>query len=189
MAEQHAHVTNFEALDAFRTALIRFLEKAKISLNEVSDEVTRTRVWVNSDQALYWKAEIRKYNRKLEDARQAVFSAELSAMRETSSAEERLAKQVREKLRGCEDKLRTTQKFARNFDATVDPLAKSADRLRSFFEMEMPKAMAFLNNSIKALDAYASVSARPAESGAAAPASAPGSATTAEESTPPSSSL
>ena len=95
MAEQQAHVTSVEALESFRTALIRFLEKAKISLDEVSDEVTRTRVWLEGDQSMYWKREIRKFTRKLEDAKQALFSAELSAMRETSSHEERLMKKTR----------------------------------------------------------------------------------------------
>ncbi|MFT5470797.1 MAG: hypothetical protein ACI8UO_005928 [Verrucomicrobiales bacterium] len=165
MAEQKAHVTSVEALDSFRIALIRYLEKARISLDEVSDEVTRTRVWLESEQSIYWKGEIRKYSRKLDDAQQALFSAELSMMRETSSQEERVVKKMRDHLRISEDKLRVVKKHSRNYDAAVEPLGKSVDRLRSFFEGEMPKALLFLSNSIKSLDAYASVSGRPAESG------------------------
>lgn len=168
MAEQKAHVTSVEALDSFRSALVRFLEKAKISLDEVSDEVTRTRVWLEGDQSIYWRGEIRKFTRKLEDAKQALFSAELSAMRETSSHEERVMKKTRERLRECEDRLRIVQKHNRNYDAAVEPLGKAVDRLRTFLDTEMPKAFLFLNNSIKSLDAYAGVGSRPNESGASA---------------------
>ncbi|MEM7010320.1 MAG: hypothetical protein AAF585_02450 [Verrucomicrobiota bacterium] len=162
--ELKANITNLDALDSFRSALIRFLEKAKISLDEVGDEVTRTRVWLNSEQSQYWKTEIRKYSRKLEDAQQALFSAELSEMRESSSFEQRQVQAMRSRLRNGEDKLRTVQKYSRNYDAAVEPLGKSVDRLRSFFEHEMPKAMLFLNNAIKALDDYARMN-QPTQSG------------------------
>lgn len=165
--ELKANITNLDALDSFRSALIRFLDKARISLDEVGDEVTRTRVWLNSEQAQHWKTEIRKYSRKLEDAQQALFSAELSDMKESSSFEQRQVQAMRTKLRTSEDKLRVVQKYSRNYDAVVEPLGKSVDRLRSFFEHEMPKAMLFLNNAIKALDDYARMN-QPTQSGSEA---------------------
>jgi len=48
-----AKVTSTEALDAFRSNLIVFRAKAKKSVDEVTDEVRRTRGWLQLDQKMH----------------------------------------------------------------------------------------------------------------------------------------
>ena len=79
-----AKVTSVEALESFRTNLIVYLSKARPTLDEVSDEVIRTRVWLESDRRVHWEGQVRRLRQKLQDAQQAVFSAELSSLREVS---------------------------------------------------------------------------------------------------------
>ena len=46
---QTAKVTSIEAIDAFKASLIVYLEKAGSVLDDVSDDVVRTRIWLQSD--------------------------------------------------------------------------------------------------------------------------------------------
>ena len=48
-----AKVTSFEALDAFKASLIVYLEKAGCVLDDGSDDVVRTRIWLQSDRQLH----------------------------------------------------------------------------------------------------------------------------------------
>ena len=41
-----AHVTNLESLERFRSSLVLFLERANLILDEVGEEVKRTRIWL-----------------------------------------------------------------------------------------------------------------------------------------------
>jgi len=182
MAEQ-ANVTSVEALEAFRAVLINYLEKAGQALDEVSEEVSRTRIWVQQTQPVFWDHEIHRRKRILEDAQQRLFSAELSSMRETSSGEQREVHRAREAYREAEAQAQKVKQWSRGFDSQVEVAAKKVDSLRTVITYEMPKAVAFLTQAIRALDAYNSGS-RPTLDSPAAPTSE-GEAQTPEEPTQP----
>src|SRR2546430_12951766 len=52
---QPAKVTSIEALDDFKANLIVYLEKAGRLLDEISEDVVRTRIWLETDRQLHWK--------------------------------------------------------------------------------------------------------------------------------------
>ena len=56
MAEQ-AKVTSLDALESFRAKLIVFLSKSRRSIDEVSDEIRRTRNWLQGEQRVHWEAQ------------------------------------------------------------------------------------------------------------------------------------
>ena len=64
--EQRSQVTSVEAIEAFRSCLILFLSKARPTLEEVMNEVVRTRSWLQTDQRVHWEKEIKKKRRDLE---------------------------------------------------------------------------------------------------------------------------
>ncbi len=153
MAER-AHITSVEALEGLRTALIQYRERASVNLHEISDEVRRTRNWVGQDRLTHWAGEIRRRTRALNDAQQRLFSAELSAMRETSTEEERAVKRGRERLREAEGKLAASRKWDQGFDSVVGPAAKAVEQLRGLVDEDLPKAIHALGEMIRALEAY-----------------------------------
>ena len=57
MAER-AHVTSVEAIKDFRSNLIVYLAKARPALEEVSSDMMRTRLWLESDQQSHWEREV-----------------------------------------------------------------------------------------------------------------------------------
>ena len=149
-----ANVTSVEALESFRANLIVYLSKARPTLEEVSDEVIRTRVWLDSTQLHYWKNQARRRTQKLQDAQQTLFSAELSNLREVSVAERMAVHKAKLSLEEAEDKLRRIKKWNRDFGSQVEPLAKQLEKLQTVLANNLPQAIAFLVEAVKNLDAY-----------------------------------
>jgi hypothetical protein len=152
-----ANVTSTEPLERFRAALIKYQERAAAALHEMGDDVRRTRNWVQQDRLPHWHNEIHRRTRALNDAQQRLFSAELSAFRETAGEEKRAMLRCREALREAEEKLRLTRKWDQNFDSTIGPLAKQVDNLRNLVDDELPRAIHALTTMIRALEEYSEV--------------------------------
>jgi hypothetical protein len=152
-----AHILSSEALDRFRIALINYRERAAAALHEMGDEVRRTRNWVQQDRVPHWNQELHRRGRLLDDARQRLFSAELSALRDSAGEEKRQVLRWQEAVREAEEKLRLARKWDQNFDSAVGPLAKQVDNLRLMVDDELPRAIQALGLMIEALERYADV--------------------------------
>ncbi len=153
-----ANVTSVEALESFRTNLIVYLSKARPTLEEVSDNVIRARGWLESDRRVFWEAQVRRATQKLQDAQQAQFSAELSNLREVSSAERMAVLKAKRALAGAEEKLKVVKKWNRDFGSQVEPLAKQLEKLQTVLVSNLPEAIAYLREAVKSLQAYGGVS-------------------------------
>jgi chromosome segregation ATPase len=172
MAEQ-ARVTSTEALEAFRASLIVFLTKARRSLADASEEVRRTRQWVQHDQRAHWEGELRRKARELEQARAELMSARLSTERQSAvMARQATVTRLQHQLAEVEGKLRKLKAWGQNYDTQAEPLVKRMDRLQQPLN-DLPKAIAYLVNVQKALEAYAE-SAAPVSAPVAAAAASPG---------------
>ena len=180
MAER-AHVTSVEALEAFRSSLIVYLSKARPTLEEVSDEVLRTRLWLENEQRTHWESEVRRRTRTLEQAQQALFSAGISSLRDAGDAEKMAVQKARRALEEAEAKLKAVKQWAREFDNRAEPLTRQLDKLHTLLCTDLQKAAAELANVIKTLDAYMDV-APPDLEGTAAP---PPAGASAEEASSP----
>src|SRR6187399_1636750 len=102
---ERARVTSLEALEDFRAKLILYREKAGRVLDEVSDDVIRTRVWLESDRQTHWQNEIRRLTRELEQRQQELFSSELSGLMEASALQRAAVQKARRAIHGAEEKL------------------------------------------------------------------------------------
>src|SRR5262245_34730891 len=152
-----AQVTSIEALDSFRAELLVYLSKMRPLLEDSSDEISRTRLWLQSDRRLHWEGQVRRRTKELEQAQQALFSAELANLRGPAMAE-RMAVQRRERaVADAKDKLRLGKNWTIEFDHRAEPLAKQLESLHSVLTQTIPKAAAWLAQAVKTLDAYARV--------------------------------
>jgi hypothetical protein len=79
---QSAKITSIEALDAFKASLIVYLEKAGHILDEVNEDVVRTRIWLQADRQLHWKNLLRQRTKELAQAEQELLTARLSGLPE-----------------------------------------------------------------------------------------------------------
>ena len=173
-----AHITSVEALEAFRTHLILYLSKARPTLDEVSSEVLRTRLWLQNDRRQHWEGQVRRRAKILETARQELFSAGIANLRETSAAEILAVRKAEHALEEAENKLRLVKKWDRELDSRLAPLAKQLEKLQTVLANDLPMGTAYLTQAIQTLDAYADTHlatelASPAPPNASGPAPAP----------------
>jgi acyl transferase domain-containing protein len=153
-----AKVTSLEALETFRAKLIVYREKAGRVLDEVSDNVTRTRLWLETERPAYWQNQLRQLSRELERAQQELFSAQLSGLRDASVNQQVAVQKLRRAIRAAEDKTKTVKQWQRQYDTRVEMPARQAEKLRHFLEHDLGKAVNFLNETIKHIAAYTELS-------------------------------
>jgi hypothetical protein len=152
-----AHVSSVDAIESFRSALLVYLSKVRPILDDACDEVSRTREWVRTDRRLYWERQARLRKRALDDARQALFSAELARLRAPTTAEQAAVQHAKREFDEAEDKLRRIKRWSIEFDHQVTPSVKQLEQLRSFLGNDVLKAAATLAEMIKTLDAYSEI--------------------------------
>ncbi len=152
---ERARVTSIEAIESFRESLIIFLSKARPALEEVSDEVRRTRMWLEDDQREHWEGEARRRRRDFEQAQQELFGAKLSKLQKVTAAQQLAVTRARRALQEAEEKLRVVKTWNRDFENVTLPLVKQMDQLHSFLAADMPHAIAYLAEVVRTLEAYA----------------------------------
>src|SRR5438874_5187947 len=136
MATQ-ARVTSIDALEAFRSSIILFLNKANNSLDQVGDEIRRTRSWIQHDQRLYWEGEVRRRAKALAQAEQELLSARMIKLLDNLSAQPAAVHKAKRALEEAEQKLRNVKLWTRDYDSTMEPLAKSLNSLREYLAQDM----------------------------------------------------
>ncbi len=149
-----ARITSLEVLEAFRSALILFLSVARRSCDEVSEEVKRTRLWLQQDQRMHWEQQIRKRRRALDAAVQELFSARLSGLRMSTTNQENEVRKWKAAVAEAEEKLRNVKRWSRDFDHEADPLVKRLESLRYSLDFDLPKGVNFLSEAQKILESY-----------------------------------
>ncbi len=153
---EKAHVSNIERLEQFRSALVVFLEKASALLNEVNDEVKRTRIWLQTEQKMKITHEIKRKEKELEMIELELFSARLSNLRETKTGHQMMVNKKRREIRELENTMRAVAAWLRNFDSRVETESRKVDKLRAVLDHDMAAAVQFLAETSKNLRAYAS---------------------------------
>ena len=152
---QKAHVTSLEAIELFRSNLIVYLSQARPALEEVSTEVLRTRSWLETEQYLHWESQLRRRLKELEQAQQALLSSRLGVLRKETAAEQFAVHRAKEAVVEADLKLRILKKWNRDFEGRVQPMVKQMEKLHMVLSNDMVKAVAYLNQAIKTLAAYA----------------------------------
>ena len=151
---QTARVTSIEAIDAFKASLIVYLEKAGCVLDDVSDDVVRTRIWLQSDRQLHWKNQTRQRTRELAHAEQELLTARLSGMSEAIKSRQMAVNKARLALRDAEERLARVKQWMRQFETQAESRAKVVTQLRHSLAHDMHKAVAFLEGAATSLAAY-----------------------------------
>jgi hypothetical protein len=153
---ERAEVSSIQAIADFRTALLVYIGKVKPLLDDSADEVFRTREWLRVTRRVQLENEIRLRTRQFTDAQQALFSAELSRLREPSSAEVQAVQAAKRALAAAEEKLQRVKRVSSSFDKETDHRVKHIERLRAIVATDLPLAAHFLERVVETLDRYAS---------------------------------
>jgi hypothetical protein len=156
---QQAHISSVDALEGFRSQLIVYVSRARPTLEEVTAEVVRTRIWLQNEQRSKWESEARRRAKILEQAQAALFSARISNLSKETSAEQLAFHRAKRSMEEAEAKLRLLKQWNRDFDHRVEPLVKQTEKLHTVLANDMVKAIAYLGEAIKTLAAYSETTA------------------------------
>jgi hypothetical protein len=167
MADQ-ARITDLDAIESFRSALIVFISKTRQAINVAQDAVKKTRNWLQLEQPAFWSAQIRQRQKRLEQANAELMSARLSEFIESPVVQQMAVRKARAALEESEEKLRRTKAWAREYDRAVDPMMRTLDGLRDFIDNDLALAVAQLVEMQKILEGYTE-NAAPVASPDAAP--------------------
>ena len=159
MVEQ-AHVRSVESIQSFRASLLVYLDRAGRALDEISEEVVRTRIWLESDRRPHWEGELRRRSRRLEEAQQQLFSARMSTIREGGQLEQMAVQRARRAVSDAETKLRSVKQWNRQFDGRVTPVAREVEKLRDVLVQHLGKAVEYLTRVADTLEDYSDQNVR-----------------------------
>jgi len=157
MANQ-AKVGSLDSIKSFRTSLVIFIERMTNALDDVGDEVKRTRNWILDEKVNYWRSMKRQWEKKLDQAEQELYSTRLSTMHNTNTEAQMNVRRATQKVDEIDGKIRTVQKWARDYDSIVEPLARRLDTYRDLLSTKYPKAIFQIDKTIETLESYAEIS-------------------------------
>jgi hypothetical protein len=149
-----ARVTSVDALSAFRAHLVNYLAQARATVEEITGEMVRTRVWLQQEQRLHWEGQARRRSARLNEARQALHNVKVAHLRDSARAEEMAMRSAKSALEEAESKLALVKRWHRDFDSRVEPSARPMQRLHTVISKTLPEAIAFLDQTIRTLEAY-----------------------------------
>jgi hypothetical protein len=158
-----AQITSVEALEAFRADLIVYLSQMQPVIDEIGSEMVRMKFWLDSEQRQVLESQARQRQRRLEEAQAELFNARLSTLQETTILQTMAVQKTQRAVQETEQKLGSLKKWDRELDNLAGPLLKPVGQLRGFLTTDMAKAVAFLNQAIRALEAYQKVSPTPGD--------------------------
>lgn len=154
---QHAKITSVEALEDFQTALVLYLDKARQVIDEISDEVKRTRSWLEADRRMHWLNEVKRRTRVLETRQQELFSAQIGHLAEPTQSHRHAVHRAKRALDEAQEKVDRIRRWIRDFDNHVAPLARHVDQMRHVLGVDMMKGVSVLKQHLDALHQYAEV--------------------------------
>ena len=169
-----AQITSVEAIESFRAKLIVFLTQARSVLDEAANELSRTRLWLQNDQRTFWEHELRLRGRRLEEAKQELFNAKLSQFNESTALHLMAVQRVQRAVQEAEARLGALKRWDRELENRAAPLMKQTEQLQGFLATDMTRAVAYLDQALKALDAYRNVASPRTEKSAAVEPAKPG---------------
>jgi hypothetical protein len=164
-----ARVDSLETLRAFKVALWKFQDAARVALGDAEADATRTLMWVENEQDAYWQGQIRKAEQYVVRCKEAVRMKKVfrdSAGREQSAVdEEKALKMAMQKLAAAQAKHALVKKWTRQLQKEIELYKGGVQRFTTTVFTEIPTAAAHLESLAAKLDAYLSV--QPAASGSA----------------------
>jgi trehalose-6-phosphatase len=97
---------------------------------------------------------VRRRARDLAQAEQEMLSARMTKALDNLSSQQQAVNKARRALEEAQEKMRRIKLWMRDFDGTLDPLAKGLNSLRGYLDHDMPQAIAYLGEIQKIMEGY-----------------------------------
>jgi hypothetical protein len=157
-----ARISSIDALEAFRAELIRYIEHARVALEDMTGDARRTRTWLDVDRTQYWTAQFKKLTKQLHQAEEELYSANLTSPQASNAIQKMAVQRAKRNLEEAEAKMHVIKRWRQVYDNRTAPLIHQLDPMFAQVGQQLPKGVHALSETIKILQAYAE-SGRPAQ--------------------------
>lgn len=182
-----ANVNSFDALEAFRAALLVFAKQSDEGLTECETEMRRLLEWLEHDRPGYWKERVRLAHDAAHKAKGDLHRClmyPVGVNERPACTEERAAlKQAEAHLAYCREKQERLRHWVREVRHELHTYEGRTTRLREVIEHDAPKAAAAIAKMLATLEEYRGLTS-PTARGTARPEPAGTADATADEPPP-----
>jgi len=176
MMSERVRVESIAALLKFRASLCKLAAKVRIGVDEGEAEVQRTIFWVQQEQRNYWK---RQGDQRAELVTRAKSALNRKKLQKTDLGskfsyveEEKALRAAQRRLEEAKRKLDNVRRWGRLLDEESFSYKSVSQGLSQIIEVDVPAALAQLDNMVAALEAYAATGAASEPVSTASPAEA-----------------
>lgn len=156
-----ARITSVEALESFRAELIRYIETARVALEDMTGDARRTRTWLDFDRTQHWTGMHKRALKLLHQAEEELYSANLTNPHASNAIQKLSVARAQRKVDEIEAKLHVIKRWRQVYDNRTGPLVQQLEPMFAQVGQQLPKAVHTLGELIKALQQYAEKSAPP----------------------------
>jgi hypothetical protein len=154
-----ADIKSTDTLVFVRTALASFAHETGQALSEIEIQSQRAVDWVTVDQAAYWKAEVRRaadqVNKAIKDLEHCRAFKKVGDNQPSCIEEKKALEKARRRLEYTEQKAELVRRWTPVLQQQFREACVRLVRFREVIDLDCPKAMARLDQMLRALDAYA----------------------------------
>ena len=160
---ERVRVESVEALTKFRAAFCKFAETVRVALDEAEAEIQRTSFWLEQEQHNHWK---RQVDQRTELRTRAKSALNQKKMQRTALGgkysyidEEKALAAAERRLEEAKQKLASVRRWSRLLDEESFSCRAATQGMTQALEVDVPNALAQLDNMVAAIEAYASSTA------------------------------
>lgn len=165
-----AQVISLGSLADFKAALVQFRDQARQAVCAIELEIHRSLDWLSHEQVDYWRAEMRRRENAVTEAKAALDRARMSATFGDDPAchDEVIAlRRARMRLEEAESKIDALKRWIRILEKEVDEFRSSLQLLDGLLDINLPRGADLLEKLLAALAAYTQAPLNTQETGIA----------------------
>ena len=165
MSRHSARVHSIDAIKRFKAGLVEFVDLARLSLTEAQTDVQRTIHWLQHDQVMHWKGEVRRRTELVSRAKSELYRAKMAASDNASQCvEERNAlKKAERRQEEAEEKIKAVRHWVRQLEREMHQFRGQTQHLANTLEQDVPISLAKLDNMIGSLEEYVKLAPPPTD--------------------------
>jgi hypothetical protein len=165
-----ADVKSIDTITFVKTAIAAFAQETGQAATEVEMQAQRMIDWICIDQAAYWKAEVRRaadqVNQAMKDLQHCRTYKKVGNNEPACAEEKKALEKAKKRLERAERKAEAVRRWTPVVRQEFQEAGVRLTRFREVIDIDCPRAMARLEQMLRSLDEYSSVSS-PAASGGA----------------------
>jgi len=162
---QRANVTSIDAVDDFAAALLSFKHEAAGVLEGLDQQIERAVQWIQQDQRQYWKHELRRSERQLQEAKinlqRCLTFKRIGDHRPSCIEEKRALERAKRRQQLCREKIEVVRRWSQAISRAVFEYKAGVGELSQWLETDAARTVGLLGRIARTLEEYVAAQSSP----------------------------